>query len=50
MSVLTPKVLDDYICFDEAECVAAGKALAERLQAELNIKAQMVSEGQIVQI
>jgi Rps23 Pro-64 3,4-dihydroxylase Tpa1-like proline 4-hydroxylase len=30
MAILTPRVVDGYICFDEAECAAAGAALADQ--------------------
>jgi len=33
MSILTPQVVDGYICFDEAECVRAGEALGEQYRS-----------------
>jgi len=33
MSILTPLVVDGYICFDEAECARAGTALAEQYRS-----------------
>jgi len=33
MSIITPQVVDGYICFDEAECARAGAALAQQYQS-----------------
>jgi Rps23 Pro-64 3,4-dihydroxylase Tpa1-like proline 4-hydroxylase len=33
MAILTPKIEDGYICFDESECIRAGAALAEQYQS-----------------